>query len=148
MHLKKLLKLLEQGPKAFSMVRRSFILFGQLSSRIIKVGDVKRNYGLLKGLFRGSLGEVMKTTLLFFVSRVKLQVKWGGCAILSSLPMEQVGDGSLTLRDQSMNIVHDQLYQIGPTSKAGIMESIQIQKDTPSMPKLNYYTGRYRGQAK
>ena len=75
MHLKKLLKLLEQGPKAFSMVRRYFNIFGQLSSRIIKLGDVKRTYGLLKGLFRGTLGEIMKTTLLSFVSRVHVHFR-------------------------------------------------------------------------
>ena len=75
MHLKKLLKLLEQGPKAFSMVRRCFIFFGQLSSRIIKVGDVKRTHGLLRGLFGGTLGEIMKTTLLSFVSRVQVHFR-------------------------------------------------------------------------
>ena len=71
MHLKKLLKLLEQGPKAFNMVKCH-----PLTSN--------KNSINLKMFHFANICFVIVT-----ISH-QTQVKWGGCAIISSLPMEEV----------------------------------------------------------
>ena len=73
MHLKKLLKLLEQGPKAFNMVKCH-----PLTSNKNSINLKMFPYHFANICF-----------VIVTISH-QTQVKWGGCAIISSLPMEEV----------------------------------------------------------